>query len=75
VLPIGDSITRTYYPAVATNLASIGDERLPRQLAEYCQKIQISFDVVQFNNGMHGWAYTEDEYRTYFGETLAAVRN
>jgi hypothetical protein len=86
VLLIGDSITRAYYPAVATNLngkanvyyfatsASIGDERLPHQLAEYYQMIHLSFDVVQFNNGMHGWSYTEDEYRTYFGEALAAVR-
>jgi hypothetical protein len=23
---------------------------------------------------MHGWGYTEDEYRTYFCEALAAVR-
>lgn len=86
VLLIGDSITRAYYPAVAKNLdgkanvyyfatsASIGDERLPRQLAEYYKMIHIAFNVVHLNNGMHGWGYTEDEYAQYFGEALAAVR-
>jgi hypothetical protein len=86
VLLIGDSITRAYYPAVAKNLdgnancyyfatsASIGDERLPHQLAEYYKMIGVSFDVVHFNNGMHGWGYSEGEYAQYFGEALAAVR-
>jgi lysophospholipase L1-like esterase len=86
VLLIGDSITRAYYPAVAKNLdgkanvyyfatsASIGDERLPHQIAEYYQMIRVAFGVVHFNNGMHGWGYTEDEYRAYFGEAMAAVR-
>ena len=86
VLLIGDSITRAYYPAVAKNLdgkanvyyfatsASIGDARLPHQLAEYYQMIRVSFDVIHFNTGMHGWGYTEDEYWAYFGEALAAVR-
>src|ERR1700733_12110149 len=80
VLLIGDSITRAYYPAVAKNLdgnancyyfatsASIGDERLPHQLAEYYKMIGVSFDVVHFNNGMHGWGYSEGEYAQYFGE-------
>ncbi|HEV1284200.1 MAG TPA: SGNH/GDSL hydrolase family protein [Bryobacteraceae bacterium] len=86
VLLIGDSITRAYYPAVAKNLdgkancyyfatsASIGDERLPLQLAEYYKMIQIAFSVVHLNNGMHGWSYTEEEYAQYFREALAAVR-
>jgi hypothetical protein len=86
LLLIGDSITRAYYPAVAKNLdgtancyyfatsASIGDERLAHQIAEYFLMIHIRFDVVHFNNGMHGWGYTEDEYAKYFGELPAAVR-
>jgi hypothetical protein len=86
VLLIGDSITRAYYPAVAKNLdgkancyyfatsASIGDERLPLQLAEYYKMIQIAFSVVHLNNGMHGWGSTEEEYAQYFREALAAVR-
>jgi len=86
VLLIGDSITRAYYPAVAKNLdgkanvyyfatsASIGDERLPHQLAEYYKMIGVAFDLVHFNNGMHGWGYSEEEYAKYFEEALAAVR-
>ena len=86
VLLVGDSITRAYYKAVADDLAgkancyyfsssvSIGDERLAPQLAEYFKMIDVRFDVVHFNNGMHGWGYTEDEYRRYFPELLTAVR-
>jgi hypothetical protein len=86
VLLIGDSITRAYYPAVAKGLdakancyyfatsASVGDERIAHQLAEYFNMIQVRFDVVHFNNGMHGWRYTEDEYGKYFAEFLAAIR-
>jgi lysophospholipase L1-like esterase len=36
--------------------------------------IRVPFDVVHFNNGMHGWGYTEEEYARYFGELLAAIR-
>jgi hypothetical protein len=86
VLLIGDSITRAYYPAVAKGLdgkancyyfatsASIGDARLAAQIAEYFAMIRVVFDLVHFNNGMHGWGYTEDEYAKYFGEPLAAIR-
>ncbi|QNI35238.1 SGNH/GDSL hydrolase family protein [Edaphobacter albus] len=86
VLLVGDSITRAYYKATADSLSgkanvyyfaastSVGDERLAPQLAEYFRMIKVRFDVVHFNNGMHGWGYTEDEYRRYFPELVAAVR-
>ena len=86
VLLVGDSITRAYYKSTADLLAgkanvyyfaastSVGDERLAPQLAEYFRMIQVPFDVVHFNNGMHGWGYREDEYRRYFPELIAAVR-
>jgi hypothetical protein len=86
ILLVGDSITRAYYKATAEALAgrgnvyyfatsaSVGDERLAPQLAEYFRMIGVRFDVVHFNNGMHGWGYTEDEYRKYFPEFVAAVR-
>lgn len=85
VLLVGDSITRAYYKAVADDLAgkancyyfassvSVGDERLAPQLAEYFRMIAVKFDVVHFNNGMHGWGYTEDEFKRYFPELLSAV--
>jgi hypothetical protein len=86
VLLVGDSIARAYYKATVEQLkgkanvyyfatsASVGDERLAPQLAEYFRMIGVRFDVVHFNNGMHGWGYTEDEYRRYFPELVTAVR-
>jgi hypothetical protein len=85
VLLIGDSITRAYYPAVAKGLdakancyyfatsASIGDTRLPAQITEYFSMIQVPFAVVHFNNGMHGWGYTEEEYAKYFAELRSGI--
>lgn len=86
VLLVGDSITRAYYAATAKALdgranvyyfatsVSVGDERLRPQLAEYFKMIAVRFDVVHFNNGMHGWGYTEQEYRRYFPELMEGVR-
>ena len=34
----------------------------------------VHFRVVHFNNGMHGWAYSEAQYRTAFPELLRSVR-
>jgi hypothetical protein len=85
VLLVGDSITRAYYAATAKALegranvyyfatsVSVGDERLQPQLAEYFRMIAVPFVVVHFNNGMHGWGYTEEEYRRYFPELIEAV--
>ncbi len=84
VLLIGDSITRGYYPDVAKLLtgkasvsrlctsASVGDPALPKQLKAILS--ENHFDVIHFNNGMHGWDYTEAEYKRYFPEFLAAIR-
>jgi len=81
---IGDSITRAYFPAVEAALKgkaycariatskAIGDPALPAQIALFLS--EEKFDVVHFNIGMHGWDYTEDEYRQFLPELLAAVR-
>jgi lysophospholipase L1-like esterase len=73
VLFIGDSITRGYFPAVAKRLAGVanaylyatscssGDPRLVVQLHTYFET-GPKFSVIQFNNGMHGWDYSEEEY-------------
>jgi hypothetical protein len=78
VLLAGDSITRNYYPEVQRQLAdvanvylfatsaSVGDPRLARQLDEFASMENVSFKVVHFNNGMHGWTYSEDEYKSAF---------
>ena len=74
VLLVGDSITRGYYPATAKELdgvanvylfatsASSSDKRLPGQLRDYFAMMGLRFAVIHFNNGMHGWGYTEQEY-------------
>ncbi len=72
VLLIGDSITQGYYQEVADRLKgkavvarlttskSAGD---PGLLAEVSLVLSLNrFDVIQFNNGLHGWEYTEEEY-------------
>jgi len=86
VLLLGDSISRAYFPQVTKDLAgvanvylmasstSIGDPRLSRQMAESSAMEDVRFSVVHFNNGMHGWAYSEEQYKTAFPAFLHAVR-
>jgi hypothetical protein len=74
VLLLGDSITRGYYPEVAKLLegqancylfatsAASGDPRLIRQVDDYFAMMPLKFAVIHFNNGMHGWKYTESAY-------------
>jgi lysophospholipase L1-like esterase len=84
LLLIGDSITGGYGPKVAdalkgkasvarlTTSKSIGD---PALLAEVALVLgQCRFDVVHFNNGLHGWGYSEEEYQRAFPELLATIR-
>jgi hypothetical protein len=84
VLLIGDSITGGYGPKVAdalkgkasvarlTTSNSIGD---PALLAEVALVLgQCRFDVVHFNNGLHGWGYSEEEYQKCFPELVATIR-
>ena len=84
VLLIGDSITGGYGPKVADELngkasvarlttsKSIGD---PAILAEVAMVLdQCRFDVVHFNNGLHGWGYTEAEYEKSFPDLLTTIR-
>jgi hypothetical protein len=78
VLLLGDSITRNYFPRVTSNFAgianvylmassaSVGDPRLPRQIAEFATMQRVSYAVVHFNNGLHGWGYTELQFETGF---------
>lgn len=87
VLLVGDSITRGYYPAVAKQFSGVanvylfatsaasGDARLPRQLHDYFSMMGVSFAVIHFNNGMHGWGYTEAQYAAGLPEMMAALRS
>lgn len=86
VLLVGDSITRNYYPEVEKRLSgranvylfaastSLADPRLDSQLNEFAALQGVRFSVVHFNNGMHGWAYTEKEYAKAFPDYVATLR-
>ena len=76
ILLIGNSITRGYYPEVQkalndkayvarlTTSKSIGDPGLLSEIALILG--YYKFDIVHFNNGLHGWGYTEKEYGSAF---------
>jgi len=86
VLLEGDSITRAYYPAVCEQLkgaanvylfatsASSGDPRLAGQLRDYFSMMGLDFAVIHFNNGMHGWGYTEEQYAAGLPGMIDALR-
>ncbi len=86
VLLVGDSITRDYYPAVADDLKGVanvylfatsacgGDPRIPGQLHDYFSMMGLHFAVIHFNNGMHGWGYTEQQYAAGLSDIIAALR-
>lgn len=86
VLLIGDSITRAYFPQVTQLLAgranvflfatscAAGDPRLPGQLDAYFHMQPITFSVIHFNNGMHGWAYTDQAYIAGLPSMLDTIR-
>ncbi|MEO6966798.1 MAG: SGNH/GDSL hydrolase family protein [Acidobacteriaceae bacterium] len=86
VLLLGDSITRGYYPQVAQKLAgrancylfatstASGDPRLAGQLQAYFHMVAVRFRVIHFNNGMHGWGYTEVQYAHGLPGLLADLR-
>lgn len=84
VLLIGDSITRAYYPQVEKLLAGkayvgrlsssafISDPVLLMQIKMVLS--QYKFDVIHFNNGMHGWPHSEKEYEEAFPKYLETIR-
>jgi len=84
VLLVGDSITMGYFSRVEKQLAgqaycarlatsrSVGDPVLLAELKLVLD--QYPFDVVHFNNGLHGWRFTEDEYRRRFPDLLSTLR-
>src|SRR5882724_11224632 len=73
VLLIGDSIVRDYYPQVEkhfTGKAFIARLSTSRFVADpvLLKEIELvldsaGFEVIHFNNGMHGWQHSEAEYQ------------
>jgi lysophospholipase L1-like esterase len=84
VLLIGDSITQGYYPKVAEQLKdkasvarittskSVGDPALLAEVALVLQ--QYPFDVIHFNNGLHGWGYSEEDYAQHFPALVDTIK-
>lgn len=84
VLLIGDSITRGYYKEVEKRL---GGKAYVAQLATsaflsdpmFQQQIALvldnnTFEVIHFNNGMHGWQHNEEKYRKAFPRFVATIQ-
>lgn len=85
VLLVGDSITQAYSQPVSdllkdravvarlTTSKSLGD---PLFLAEVALVVdQGPFAVIHFNNGLHGWGYTEAEYEQAYPQLLELLKN
>lgn len=85
VLLVGDSITRAYFPEVAKQLAgkanvylfatscSSGDPRLSEQLHLFFETAP-TFRVIHFNNGMHGWDYSEAAFSAGLPGMIREIR-
>ena len=84
VLFIGDSISagyrgpakqalkgKVYFGFLCTS-AALGDPALFDQMKLLVG--QYHFDVIHFNVGMHGWGYSEDDYRAAFSKLLALLK-
>ena len=84
VLLIGDSITRNYYDSVCRHLkdeaycsrfttsASVCDPAFLIQLK--VMFTDYEYDVIHFNNGLHGVGYTEEEYKAGCEKALKYIR-
>ncbi len=80
VLIIGDSHAERYYPKISIELEgiaycskhttsqSLGDPFLLREVELLLS--QFHFDVITFNNGLHGKGYTEKEYEKSISEMI-----
>lgn len=84
ILLIGNSITRGYHPKVEKALEgrayvarlstskSIGDPALIEEIETVMKNTR--FDIVHFNNGLHGENYSEETYDLCFPDMLEAIR-
>lgn len=84
VLFVGDSITRGYFGTAEKHLA--GKAYCARLTTSKCVSDstfvddllllmkQYKFSVIHFNNGLHGWGYSEEEYAEGLAKTVAAIK-
>jgi lysophospholipase L1-like esterase len=84
VLLLGDSITRGYRPEVekrlngkayVAQLASSAFITDPALLAQVAMVLDNNkFDVIHFNNGMHGWEHSDQEYEQGIPVLIETIR-
>lgn len=84
ILLVGDSITRGYYGAVCTLMkgeaycsmfttsACVADPAFLVQLQTMFS--QYKYDIIHFNNGIHGNGYTEKEYQAGYESVLKYIK-
>ena len=84
VLVIGDSHAERYYPHIAYSLnrlanvcklstsKSLGDPVLIEQISTVLK--QHRFNIITFNNGLHGRKYSEKEYAKHLPELIETVK-
>jgi lysophospholipase L1-like esterase len=84
VLFVGDSITRGYFGGAEKHL--VGKASCARLTTSKCVSDptfnddlqlllkQYRFSVIHFNNGLHGWGYTEEQYRDGLAKTVLAIK-
>ncbi|MFO7936703.1 MAG: SGNH/GDSL hydrolase family protein [Kiritimatiellia bacterium] len=84
ILLAGDSISRGYYKSVCKLLkgqayccrfstsACVADPAFHVQLQ--AMFTQYKYDIIHFNNGLHGTGYTEEEYKGGYEKVLKYIR-
>ncbi|MFK5923945.1 MAG: SGNH/GDSL hydrolase family protein [Verrucomicrobiota bacterium] len=84
ILMIGDSITNGYYNSASkaledkaygakfTTSACVADPAFLVQLEGLLS--QYSFAVIHFNNGLHGFTYSEEEYQKGYERALQYIK-
>ena len=84
VLLVGDSITNAYFNPVSkllkkdvycaklTTSACVSDPVFINQLSAMFNN--YNYSVVHFNNGLHGFGYTEEEYKVGYEKALKYIK-
>ena len=84
VLLVGDSITKGYFSSVEMQLdgvaycarlatsACVSDPAFHQQLALMLN--QYTYDVIHFNNGLHGFGYGDKEYEAGYRKALETIK-
>ncbi|MBR2288407.1 MAG: SGNH/GDSL hydrolase family protein [Clostridia bacterium] len=81
LLLVGDSISRDYRPYVREGtekylVDNLATSRTPdqvlylRNLKEVVEGLGLSYDVIHFNFGLHGWHLDDAAYRTLYREIV-----